>query len=141
MFLSDEHVAVWIEDMGFGDIRGQFGVRGYKVKCHYGGDVFACFYTHDIIRDARETPISRTFYRLTQKGIQIAPKPLIALNPLPRLFSVAGRGSLTIYSHLQPELSPKFFFFSIHWSAIAANHSFSVLFSSWSPSIQSTIPE
>ena len=38
--------------------------------------MFACFYTHDIIRDAREAPISRKFYRLTQKGISIASKAI-----------------------------------------------------------------
>ena len=53
-----------------------------------------------------------------------------------------GAGFLDyIFSSSTRIISQVFSFFSIHWSAIAGNHSFSVFFSSWSPSIQSTIPE
>ena len=73
--------------------------------------MFACFYTHDIIRDARETPISRKFYRLTQKGIQIAPKPLIYSESIASVVFCRGAGFLDyIFSSSTRIISQVFFF-------------------------------
>ena len=58
------------------------------VKCHHGGEVFTFFNTHDI----SQGNIVRKSYRYQrvlayhQRGTLVAPRLLIASNPLPRLF-------------------------------------------------------
>ena len=79
------------------------------VKCHHGGKVFAFINTHDM----SQGNIVRKRYRYQRvltyhhRGILVAPKFLIASNPLPRLFCRGAGINHNSFSSLSPKCFPQ----------------------------------